>query len=73
MCCFDCLRLLKMPKRKFDDVLRDAKNLSKAATSAPPAPVKNSLDSDEEDDDINEDHYNVLEEDDIEGKLPSLN
>lgn len=47
-----------MFKRKFDEI--DDGSNSKA-------PIKNSLDSDEEDDDANEDTYNVMSDDDIEG------
>ena len=46
-----------MLKRKFDQM--------DAATNK--APVKNSLDSDEEDDEKDEDTYNVMHEDDFEG------
>ena len=46
-----------MLKRKFDEM--------DAATNK--APVKNSLDSDEEDDEKDEDTYNVMHEDDFEG------
>lgn len=46
-----------MFKRKFDELEADLDKL----------PLKNSLDSDEEDDETNEDNYNVMNEDDIEG------
>jgi hypothetical protein len=47
-----------MLKRKFDDI--DTKDI-------PDKQLKNSLDSDEEDDDVNEDAYNVMNEDELEG------
>lgn len=47
-----------MYKRKFDEL--EDNNVRKA-------PVKNSLDSDEEDDDANEDNYNIMSDDEIEG------
>ncbi|KAK1133639.1 hypothetical protein K0M31_011434 [Melipona bicolor] len=47
-----------MYKRKFDE-LED--------NSVRKVPVKNSLDSDEEDDDANEDNYNIMSDDEIEG------
>lgn len=47
-----------MFKRKFDEL--EGGGSSKA-------PVKNSLDSDEEDDDANEDNYNVMSDNEIEG------
>ncbi|XP_012233577.1 CD2 antigen cytoplasmic tail-binding protein 2 homolog [Linepithema humile] len=47
-----------MSKRKFDDM---------EGTSLQQQPLKNSLDSDEEDDEINEDAYNVMNEDEFEG------
>lgn len=46
-----------MLKRKFDDI-EDVSDKQ---------PLKNSLDSDEDDDEINEDAYNIMNEDDIEG------
>ncbi|XP_011170932.2 CD2 antigen cytoplasmic tail-binding protein 2 homolog [Solenopsis invicta] len=46
-----------MSKRKFDD-MEDPSNKQ---------PLKNSLDSDEEDDEVNEDTYNVMNEDEFEG------
>lgn len=46
-----------MSKRKFDDI-EDI--LDKQ-------PLKNSLDSDEDDDEINEDAYNIMNENDFEG------
>lgn len=46
-----------MSKRKFDD-MEDM--LDKQ-------PFKNSLDSDEDDDEVNEDTYNVMNENDLEG------
>lgn len=46
-----------MSKRKFDDM--EGTSLKQ--------PLKNSLDSDEDDDEINEDAYNVMNEDDFEG------
>lgn len=49
---------MKMYKRKFDEL--DDNNVRKA-------PVKNSLDSDEEDEDANEDNYNIMSDDEIEG------
>ncbi|XP_071856792.1 CD2 antigen cytoplasmic tail-binding protein 2 homolog holn1 [Bombus fervidus] len=49
---------MKMYKRKFDEL--EDNNVRKA-------PVKNSLDSDEEDDDANEDNYNIMSDDEIEG------
>ncbi|EZA56293.1 CD2 antigen cytoplasmic tail-binding protein 2 homolog isoform X2 [Ooceraea biroi] len=45
-----------MLKRKFDDI-----------ENTPNQPLKNSLDSDEEDDEVNEDTYNVMNEDELEG------
>jgi len=47
-----------MFKRKFDDI--DTKDI-------PDKQLKNSLDSDEEDDDVNEDAYNIMNEDELEG------
>ncbi|XP_003491524.1 CD2 antigen cytoplasmic tail-binding protein 2 homolog [Bombus vosnesenskii] len=49
---------MKMYKRKFDEL--EDNNVRKT-------PVKNSLDSDEEDDDANEDNYNIMSDDEIEG------
>lgn len=46
-----------MSKRKFD-VIEDV--LEKQ-------PFKNSLDSDEDDDEVNEDTYNIMNENDLEG------
>lgn len=46
-----------MLKRKFDEL----------ETTNNKSPVKNSLDSDEEDDETNEDNYNIMHEDDFEG------
>lgn len=46
-----------MSKRKFDDI-EDVSNKQ---------PLKNSLDSDEDDDEINEDAYNIMNENDFEG------
>ncbi|KAL6448519.1 hypothetical protein ACFW04_000425 [Cataglyphis niger] len=46
-----------MLKRKFDDI-EDVSDKQ---------PLKNSLDSDEDDDEINEDAYNIMNENDIEG------
>ncbi|KYM95164.1 PREDICTED: CD2 antigen cytoplasmic tail-binding protein 2 homolog [Cyphomyrmex costatus] len=45
-----------MSKRKFDDMEGASKQ-----------PLKNSLDSDEDDDEVNEDTYNVMNEDEFEG------
>ena len=47
-----------MYKRKFDE-LED--------NSVMKVPMKNSLDSDEEDDDANEDNYNIMSDNEIEG------
>ncbi|CAL7947491.1 unnamed protein product [Xylocopa violacea] len=47
-----------MYKRKFDEMEDGGSNKP---------PVKNSLDSDEEDDDANEDNYNIMSDDEIEG------
>jgi len=46
-----------MSKRKFDD-MEDTFNKQ---------PLKNSLDSDEDDDEVNEDTYNIMNEDEFEG------
>lgn len=46
-----------MLKRKFDE-MEDTPNKQ---------PLKNSLDSDEDDDETNEDAYNVMNEDELEG------
>jgi len=46
-----------MSKRKFDDI-EDTFNKQ---------PLKNSLDSDEDDDEVNEDTYNIMNEDEFEG------
>lgn len=46
-----------MSKRKFDDI----------EATADKQPLKNSLDSDEDDDEINEDAYNIMNEDEFEG------
>ncbi|KAG5320413.1 CD2B2 protein, partial [Pseudoatta argentina] len=46
-----------MSKRKFDD-MENASNKQ---------PLKNSLDSDEDDDEVNEDTYNIMNEDEFEG------
>ncbi|XP_029168246.1 CD2 antigen cytoplasmic tail-binding protein 2 homolog [Nylanderia fulva] len=46
-----------MSKRKFDDI----------EEAADKQPLKNSLDSDEDDDEINEDAYNIMNEDELEG------
>lgn len=46
-----------MSKRKFE-AMEDISNKQ---------PLKNSLDSDEDDDEVNEDTYNVMNEDDFEG------
>jgi len=46
-----------MSKRKFDDI-EDILNKQ---------PLKNSLDSDEDDDEINEDAYNIMNENEFEG------
>lgn len=46
-----------MSKRKFDD-MEDMANKQ---------PFKNSLDSDEDDDEVNEDTYNIMNENDLEG------
>lgn len=46
-----------MSKRKFDDI-KDTSDKQ---------PLKNSLDSDEDDDEINEDAYNIMNEDEFEG------
>ncbi|XP_057339948.1 CD2 antigen cytoplasmic tail-binding protein 2 homolog [Microplitis mediator] len=66
-----------MPKRKLEqdsDVLSHEKNWSRAVASSTNDSInndktinKNSLDSDEEDDEANEDNYNVMDENDIEG------
>lgn len=48
-----------MLKRKFDELEAGTNNKG---------PLKNSLDSDEEDDETNEDNYNVMNEDDFEGR-----
>lgn len=47
-----------MSKRKFDSIETDI--LEKQ-------PIKNSLDSDEDDDETNEDVYNIMNEDEFEG------
>ncbi|KOC63830.1 LIN1-like protein [Habropoda laboriosa] len=47
-----------MYKRKFDEI--------EDSNSGKP-PIKNSLDSDEEDDDANEDNYNIMSDNEIEG------
>ncbi|KAL0124742.1 hypothetical protein PUN28_006533 [Cardiocondyla obscurior] len=47
-----------MSKRKFDEIVEDISNKQ---------PLKNSLDSDEDDDEVNEDTYNVMNEDEFEG------
>lgn len=49
-----------MSKRKFDDMEDIPDGLDKQ-------PFKNSLDSDEDDDEVNEDTYNVMNENDLEG------
>lgn len=49
-----------MSKRKFDDL--EADNIKPDKQT-----LKNSLDSDEDDDETNEDTYNVMNEDDFEG------
>lgn len=54
-----------MSKRKLDEVLSDDWKDSKPKTEPI---IKNSLDSDEEDDEAVEDNYNVMHEDDFEGK-----
>lgn len=56
-----------MSKRKYDDVLSDEKTWSSHQATRDSV-VKNSLDSEEEDDEANEDNYNIMHEDDIEGK-----
>ncbi|XP_046745302.1 CD2 antigen cytoplasmic tail-binding protein 2 homolog [Diprion similis] len=53
-----------MSKRKLEDVLSEDWKDSRAKTEPT---VKNSLDSDEEDEEANEDTYNVMNEDDFEG------
>ncbi|KAK0089916.1 hypothetical protein PV325_004668 [Microctonus aethiopoides] len=55
-----------MSKRKYDDVLSDEKTWSSHQATRDSV-VKNSLDSEEEDDEANEDNYNIMHEDDIEG------
>lgn len=49
-----------MSKRKFDDIDDIDDILDKQ-------PLKNSLDSDEDDDEINEDAYNIMNENEFEG------
>ncbi|XP_011054822.1 PREDICTED: CD2 antigen cytoplasmic tail-binding protein 2 homolog isoform X2 [Acromyrmex echinatior] len=46
-----------MSKRKFDDM----------ENASDKQPLKNSLDSDEDDDEVNEDTYNIMNEDEFEG------
>lgn len=46
-----------MSKRKFDDM----------EDTSDKQPLKNSLDSDEDDDEVNEDTYNIMNEDEFEG------
>lgn len=48
-----------MSKRKFEEA--DIEGVSEKQ------PLKNSLDSDEDDDEVNEDAYNVMNEDELEG------
>lgn len=48
-----------MSKRKFND-MEDVSMENKQ-------PLKNSLDSDEDDDEVNEDTYNIMNEDEFEG------
>ena len=60
-----------MSKRKFEEVT-DAERLeedwdSASASKINPGLKKNSLDSDEEDDDGDGKNYEILDEDDIEG------
>lgn len=47
-----------MYKRKFDEL--EDNNINKP-------PLKNSLDSDEEDDEVNDDNYNIMSDDEFEG------
>ncbi|XP_034936831.1 CD2 antigen cytoplasmic tail-binding protein 2 homolog [Chelonus insularis] len=58
-----------MPKRKFEDILTEEKVWSEAPINKSTSmdKKKNSLDSDEEDDDANEANYNVMHENDFEG------
>ncbi|XP_048514868.1 CD2 antigen cytoplasmic tail-binding protein 2 homolog isoform X2 [Athalia rosae] len=53
-----------MSKRKLDEVLSE--DWKEPNPKVEPA-IKNSLDSDEEDDEANEDNYNVMHEDEFEG------
>uniref|UniRef100_A0A0C9RRT9 CG5198 protein n=1 Tax=Fopius arisanus TaxID=64838 RepID=A0A0C9RRT9_9HYME len=53
-----------MSKRKYDEILTDERNWS-AATRA--NEKQHTLDSDEEDDEVKEDTYNVMNPDDLEG------
>lgn len=55
-----------MSKRKYDDVLTDEKNWSEATK---PNAFKHSLDSDEDDDEVVQDNYNILDEQEIEGSI----
>lgn len=60
-----------MSKRKLDEYLQDE---IKAAIDDPitiKPTFKNSLDSDEEDDEAKEENYDVMHENDIEGKFHS--
>lgn len=51
-----------MSKRKFEETLVEEVQPPIKAT-----PLKNSLDSDEEDDEAEEENYNVMNEDEFEG------
>lgn len=59
-----------MSKRKYDDVLTEETVWSQAVKSGP---FKNSLDSEEEDDEVVHETYNVMKEDEFKGNLKILN
>lgn len=61
-----------MAKRKLDEFLEvDPVDPVLLANNAKPA-FQNSLDSDEEDDEAKEENYDIMHENDIEGKYYSL-
>lgn len=53
-----------MPKRKFDDINDVQPQMNVAGVS-----FKNSLDSDEDDDEVEDEAYNVMNDDEFEGKI----
>lgn len=53
-----------MPKRKFEELFDD----NEPGAGVAGVSFKNSLDSDEEDDEVNDEAYNVMDENDIEGQ-----